>query len=400
MCGLVGAHWNIFVITFKHKVVSLFQRNVLFYRKTHFIRQTPPSFSFYYGPSYSSFSHTINIILHSQVFETKNHSKVSQPNSNSTDSTMSMKNDQGRRRSSLKGIFKRVRKSRLSFGKSSSKRDKDQVLAQSKSVDTAESESHFDPIPAFPAYLLTTARSLDAEDTEEPLQRLTTPAQADTSISSQEEEEEDNAARSSTFIAATEVTFDAKEAETTPPKVTFDAKEAETTPQKVTVDAKEAETAPKVAVDAKEVETAPKVTVDAKEVETAPKATVDAKEAEVETYTNSIVVQLFCDQKTAPVSSSKPTLVLSAALLFMTLFVMTFGAYLEGQFDHVGLKELEMPPVCYKQLETPSFSYLQPTIETVGPQPTVDTLFFLTQEQVPSHIRQFNLQEVGDLLLW
>jgi hypothetical protein len=33
-------------------------------------------------------------------------------------------------------------------------------------------------------------------------------------------------------------------------------------------------------------------------------------------------------------------------------------------------------------------------------QPTVDTLFSLTQQQVRAHFQQFNLQELEDMMLW
>jgi hypothetical protein len=42
----------------------------------------------------------------------------------------------------------------------------------------------------------------------------------------------------------------------------------------------------------------------------------------------------------------------------------------------------------------------QPTIQTVEIQPTVETLFSLTQQQVRTHFQQFNLQELEDMMLW
>mgnify|MGYP002811601658 CR=1 FL=1 len=95
----------------------------------------------------------------------------------------------------------------------------------------------------------------------------------------------------------------------------------------------------------------------------------DAKD--METDTKSVDIQLFAEPKAAPLSSSKPAYFLSAALLFMTLFVTIFGAYLEGHLDHVQLPSLEKPTAG-------AFAYYQPIVETVGSQPTVDSLFSLT----------------------
>jgi hypothetical protein len=103
-----------------------------------------------------------------------------------------------------------------------------------------------------------------------------------------------------------------------------------------------------------------------------PKYIIPTSDAEeMETDTKSVVIQLFAEPKTAPLSSSKPAFFLSAALLFWTLFVTIFGAYLEGHLDHVQLPSFEKP--------TPgAFAYFQPIVDTVGSQPTVDSLFSLT----------------------
>jgi hypothetical protein len=227
---------------------------------------------------------------------------------------MPMKNNKVSPRRGRKSVLKRVRKSLFSFGGKSSSKNKDQVLAQANSVDTAESFD--DPLDD---YLLPADLSLDTEETLRPSlindPRQQTPDQADTSISSQED---DNA-------VVVSPAFDA------------------------------------------------------------------AREVEYQTNTNSVVVQLFAEPKTAPLSNSKPTLFLSAALLFMTLFVTILGAYLEGNLDHVQLPSFEKATAAANR-------YLQVTIETVGPQPTVHSLFSLSEEEVSVHFQRFNLEEVEDLL--
>jgi hypothetical protein len=95
------------------------------------------------------------------------------------------------------------------------------------------------------------------------------------------------------------------------------------------------------------------------------------------------------------------TLVLSAALLSMTLFVTTFGAYLEGHLDLDYHVVLQLPVSFFLEKHKFAAAYFhQPTIQTVEVQPTVATLFSLTQQQVGTHFQQFNLQELEEMMLW
>jgi hypothetical protein len=263
-------------------------------------------------------------------------------------------------RRSLKGIVKRVRKSRFSFGKNknNNKNNKHQVLAQAKSIDTAESlyDINSDNLLQGALSFETTVddhHQTPVDDDDD---------QADTSISSQEEEEQDQ--------------------------------------DNVNANANIA------------VESSPTSVMEPVAVETHPTTPVTTTTTTTPTTTKSVVVQLFAAEPKPMVhfadpivhfypthkSMSKSTLVLSAALLCMTLFVSTFGAYLEGHLDHVQMPVWKKQQPIHNKFAADYFH--QPTIPTVEVQPTVDTLFSLTQQQVRAHFQQFNLQELEDMMLW